>query len=180
VSEKPRKTCLIIGQVQIGKASSTKLGFAILDLGDDPEATIGNLRQKNLLDPNALWTDRARLPERYTCGHYTKRWALSNAGDVVTIEHEPDNRGTVFPDTAKPTSIRLQAEERQAFRIFEEAELNHVKVNRQRKKEAGDRSHYTCLDPWRERYSNARSLAQKQVIIANMLAYLTDSRPIPR
>ena len=151
---RPRRLLVYVGV----REGDRKLHHAYLAVGDDWQ------ERDFPLDP---------LPRLAADLHlYGKRFSFSRPGTVISIEHDPEDEGTVYTDTAQVLG-HVDDKVAAAWRATSDAVKTAHDLKRNAKKEAARDLQLEVLEPLRAAYRGLRDRNQRTAFLARVMAYIT-------
>jgi len=152
---RPRKLMAYLG---VREGEKRKLLYAYVDVGDDWQT-----REFPLVPLPAL-DDGLHL--------YGKRFGFIRPGAVISIEHEPEEEGTIYADSAEVVG-HIDDRTAAAWKATSDAARTAVEAGRRTKKEAGRDLQLELLEPLREAYRGLRNRNQRTAFLARIVVYIT-------
>ena len=152
---RPRKLMAYLG---VKEGEKHKLLHAYAEVGDDWQT-----REFPLVPLPAL-DDGLRL--------YGKRFGFIRPGTVISIEHETEEDGTVYADSAEVVG-HIDDRTAAAWKVASDAARTAVEVGRKTKRQAARDLQLELLEPLREAYRGLRNRNQRTALLARVMAYIT-------
>ena len=152
---RPRKLMAYLG---VKEGEKHKLLHAYVDVGDDWQT------RKFPLVPLPALDDGLRL--------YGNRFGFTRPGAVISIEHETEEEGTVYADSAEVVGY-IDDKTAAAWKAASDAANTVAEIGRRAKREAGRDLQLEILEPLREAYRGLRNRNQRTALLARVMAYIT-------
>jgi hypothetical protein len=152
---RPRKLMAYLGMREGEKRKSL---HAYVDVGDDWQT-----REFPLVPLPAL-NDGLHL--------YGKRFGFARPGAVISIEHETEEKGTVYSDSAEVVGY-IDDKTAAAWKAASDAARTVAEVGRRARSEARRDLQLEILEPLREAYRGLRNRNQRTALLARVMAYIT-------